>query len=113
MDFHKLKLETFNTYDVINEVTGFSPPLTRDSNPDVFFCFVSSIHDVMNVMNVIQNKSIKKENRIIFVFRKGTKGFNRDHLYNVVMSNNRFKRKAPMLASLDKTYSVFTFLYEV
>lgn len=112
MDFNKLKLDKFESFGGYNLPQGFTPPLELDMNPDVYFMFVSSIEETMNAINVIQNKTLPKENRVFFVFKKGIKEFGRDHVYNLVMQSGNFKRKAPMLASLDKTYSVFCFMYE-
>ena len=91
----------------------FNPPLKLDDTPQVYFMFVSSIQEVMHAINKVQNKQKHKDNRIFFVFKKGNKGFGRDHIYNVVMKHPYIKRKAPILASLNKTYSVFCFLIEV
>ena len=113
MDFHKLKLDKFRTYNGLNLPEDFNPPLELSDTPEVFFMFVSSIQDVMYAINKVQNKQEHKDNRIFFVFRKGNKGFGRDHIYNVVMKHPYIKRKAPILASLNKTYSVFCFLIEV
>ena len=113
MDFHKLKLDKFRTYNGLNLPEGFNPPLELSDTPEVFFMFVSSIQDVMYAINKVQNKQKHKDNRIFFVFRKGNKGFGRDHIYNVVMKHPYIKRKAPILASLSKKYSVFCFLIEV
>ena len=113
MEFHKLKLDKFSTYNGINLPEDFLPPLEKNDSPEVFFLFVSSINDVMQSINMVQNNQLHKENRLFFVFKKGIKEFGRDHIYNVVMKNKRMKRKAPMLASLDKTYSVFCFMLEL
>lgn len=113
MDFHKLKLDKFKTYNSFNEPEDFMPPLTKTDKPETYFLFVSNVGEVMNGLNLVQNNQSQKENRAFFIFKKGNKGFGRDHIYNVVMTNPRFKRKAPILASLNKEYSVFCFMYEV
>ena len=113
MDFHKLKLSKFSTYNGFNLPEGFCPPLEKNTTPEVYFLFVSNIQDVMQGLNLVQNSQKHKENRLFFVFKKGNKGFGRDHIYHVVMKHKNLKRKAPMLASLDKTYSVFCFSIEV
>lgn len=113
MDFYKLKLEKFKTYDVLHCNELLDVPLTKDENPEVYFSFCSSVQDVMSTINIVQNKQKHKENRVFFVFKKGNKGFNRDHIYNVVIRNSGFKRKAPILASLNKEYSVFSFMFTV
>lgn len=110
MDFHKLKLSKFTTYDGFNLPIGFNPPLTPSETPEVYFLFVESIQDVMQSLNMVQNKTLPKENRLFFVYKKGNKSFHRDHIYNVVMRHGNIVRKAPILASLDKTYSVFSFM---
>lgn len=113
MDFHKLKLDTFSTYNGFNLPEDFFPPLEKNNTPEVFFLFVSSINDVMQAINTVQNNQNHKNNRLFFVFKKGNKGFGRDHIYNIVMKNKQMKRKAPMLASLNKEYSVFCFMLDV
>ncbi len=113
MDFHKLKLDKFKTYNGLNMIETFTPPLELSDIPEVYFMFVSSISEVMQSINIVQNNQKHKENRTFFIFKKGNKGFGRDHIYNVVMTNPLFKRKAPMLASLNKEYSVFCFMIEV
>lgn len=113
MDFYKLKLDKFSTYNGFNLPEDFLPPLEKNENPEVFFLFVSSINDVMQSLNMVQNNQIHKDNRLFFVFKKGNKNFGRDHVYNIVMKNRKIKRKAPMLASLSKSYSVFCFLLEI
>jgi hypothetical protein len=113
MDFHKLKIDLFETYNGINLPQEFSPPLALSDTPQVYFMFVSTIQEVMQALNIVQNKQTNKDNRIFFVFRKGNKGFGRDHIYSVVMKHPNIKRKAPVLASLDNIYSVFSFLIEV
>ena len=97
----------------MNLPKDFNPPLELSDTPQVYFMFVSSIQEVMQSINKIQNKQTHKDNRIFFVFKKGNKGFGRDHIYNVVMKHPYIKRKAPILASLSKIYSVFCFLIEV
>lgn len=113
MDFHKLKLEKFNTYNGLNMPKDFNPPLTINDSPDVYFLFVSSIEETMRALNLVQNNQKNKENRLFFVFKKGNKQFGRDHINNVVLKNKSIKRKAPMLASLSKTFSVFCFMLEL
>lgn len=113
MDFHKLKIDKFSTYNGFNLPEEFNPPLQKKDNPEVYFMFVTSIEDVMRTLNIAQNKQTHKENRLFFVFKKGNKGFGRDHIYNVVIRHKHIKRKAPMLASLNKAYSVFCFMLEV
>lgn len=113
MDFIKLKLDKFQTYNGLNVPQNFNPPLVLSETPQVYFMFVSNIQETMQALNTVQNNQIHKENRIFFVFKKGNKQFGRDHVYNVVMKHLNIKRKAPMLASLDKTYSVFCFMLEV
>lgn len=109
MDFHKLKLEKFTTYNGINIPIDFDPGLKLDDKPEVYFMFAKNIQDLMNAINIVQNNQKHIHNRVFFVFKKGNKAFNRDHLYNVVSKHKDMKRKAPILASLDKTYSVFCF----
>lgn len=113
MDFHKLKLDKFQTYNGFNVPDEFHPPLELNNQPETYFMFVSNIGDVMNAVNLVQNNQSHKENRVFFIYKKGNKSFHRDHIYNIVIRNNRFKRKVPMLASLNKEYSVFCFMYEV
>lgn len=113
MDFHKLKLDTFESYNGMNIPREFNPPLELSNTPQVFFMFVSSMQEVMQAINIVQNKQTHKNNRFFIIFQKGNKGFGRDHIYNVIMKHPNIKRKAPMLASLDKTYSVFCFQIEV
>jgi len=113
MDFHKLKLDKFRTYNGFNLINDFNPPLELSENPDVYFLFVSSIQEVMASLNMVQNQKLPKDNRLFFVFKKGNKEFGRDHINNVIMRHKSIKRKAPMLASLSKVYSVFCFMIEV
>ena len=113
MDFHKLKLDKFTTYNGLHLPEDFHPPLELTNQPEAYFLFVSSVHEVMDGVNLVQNKQQHKENRAYFIFKKGNKAFGRDHVYNIIMTNPKFKRKAPMLASLNKEYSVFCFMYEV
>ncbi|AIO18461.1 hypothetical protein KQ51_00581 [Candidatus Izimaplasma bacterium HR1] len=113
MDYHKLKLTKFSTYNGFNLPEGFNPPLEESSSPEVYFLFVSNVQEVMQGLNVVQNNQTHKDNRLFFVFKKGNKGFGRDHIYSVVMRHKNIKRKAPMLASLNRAYSVFCFLLEV
>lgn len=113
MDFHKLKLDKFTTYNGMNIPQDFDPPLELSDTPEVYFIFVSSVQEVMQSINYVQNNQKHKENRLFFVFKKGNKQFGRDHIYNIVMKHPYMKRKAPMLASLNKSYSVFCFLLEV
>ncbi len=113
MDFHKLKLDKFSTYNGFNLPEGFNPPLSKNDSPEVYFLFVTSINEIMQGLNMVQNKQNHKENRLFFIFKKGNKGFGRDHVYNVIMKHKNIKRKAPILASLDKIYSVFCFMYEL
>lgn len=113
MDFHKLKLDKFSTYNGFNLPEDFLPPLQKNDKPEVFFLFVSNISEVMQSLNLVQNNQSHKDNRLFFIFKKGNKGFGRDHVYNIVMKNKKIKRKAPMLASLNKTYSVFCFMLEI
>lgn len=113
MDFHKLKLEKFNTYNGFNLPSDFNPPLEKNDSPEVYFLFVSSVEDVMRTINYVQNHQTHKENRLFYVFKKGNKRFGRDHIYTVIMKHRNIKRKAPMLASLSKEYSVFSFMLEV
>lgn len=113
MDFHKLKLDKFTTYNGLNMSQEFNPPLEQSNTPEVYFMFVSNVNDVMNAVNHVQNNQINRDNRAFFIFKKGNKAFGRDHVYNIIMTNPKFKRKAPMLASLNQEYSVFCFMYEV
>ncbi len=113
MDFHKLKLDKFQTYKSYNPPIDFNPPLEESNTPEVYFMFVSNIEETMNAINIIQNEQKHKENRAFFIFKKGMKQFGRDHIYNLVMKHKRFQRKAPILASLNKQYSVFCFMLEV
>jgi hypothetical protein len=113
MNFEKLKLDKFQTYNQINFDKALDIPLKKSEHPEVIFAFCSSIRDVMNAINYVQNHQKNKENRVFFVFKKGQKDFNRDHLYNVVIRNPKFKRKTPILASLSKEYSVFSFMYQI
>lgn len=113
MEFYKLKLDKLSTYNGFNLPEDFLPPLEKSASPEVFFLFVSSINDVMHSINMVQNNQQHKDNRLFFVFKKGNKAFGRDHIYNVVMKNKQMKRKAPMLASLNKTYSVFCFMLDI
>lgn len=113
MDFHKLKLEKFKTYNGLNIPNDIVIPLQESETPDVYFMFVSSIQEVMQSINIIQNKQRNKDNRIFFVFKKGNKTFGRDHINNVIMKHRNIKRKAPMLASLNKEYSVFCFMLDI
>jgi len=113
MDFYKLKLEKFTTYNGLNLPPDFNPPLEISNNPETYFMFVTSIYDVMQAINIAQNNQKNQNNRIFFIFKKGNKGFGRDHIYSIVMKHKNIKRKAPMLASLNQTYSVFCFMLEV
>lgn len=113
MDFHKLKLDKFQTYNGFNLPNDFKPPLELSDQPQVYFLFVSSISETMEALNIVQNNQIHKDNRLLFVYKKGNKDFHRDHLYNVVMRHPNMKRKAPVLASLDTNYSVFSFMLEL
>lgn len=113
MNFEKLKLNKFQTYCLLNFDKPLDIPLKKSEQPEVIFAFCSSIRDVMNTINYVQNHQKNKKNRVFFVFKKGQKDFNRDHLYNVVIANPRFKRKAPILESLSKEYSVFSFMYQI
>ena len=113
MDFSKLKLDAFETYNGFHMPIDFNPPLTLSDKPQTYFMFVSSVQEVMQSLNFVQNKQKHKDNRIFFVFQKGNKHFGRDHIYNIVMKHPNIKRKAPILASLNKIYSVFCFLIEV
>ncbi len=113
MDFHKLKLDKFSTYNGFYLPKNFEPPLTKSDTPEVYFLFVTSIEDVMHSLNLVQNNQSHKINRLFFVFKKGNKSFGRDHIYNVIMMNKQMKRKAPILASLDKEYSVFCFMLDI
>jgi hypothetical protein len=111
MDYHKLKLDKYSSYNGVNMPSDFLPPLSLSDNPEVYFMFVSSISEIMNALNIVQNNQSNKDNRVFFVFKKGNKSFGRDHIYNIIMKNKNFIRKAPILASLNKAYSVFCFSY--
>lgn len=113
MEFQKLKLDQFSTYQTINEPNDFNPPLEKSDQAQVYFAFVSNIEDTLHALNMIQNNQTHKENRAFFIFKKGNKSFGRDHVYNIVMQHGGFVRKAPMLASLNKEYSVFCFMLKV
>jgi len=113
MDFHKLKLAKFLSYNGFNLPEEFYPPLEKKENPEVYFFFVSNIEETIRTLNIVQNNQKHKDNRLYFVFKKGNKAFGRDHIYNIVMKHKNIKRKAPILASLNHTYSAFCFLLEV
>lgn len=113
MNFSKLKLEQFTTYNGFHMPESFNPPLIKDEKPEVYFLFVRSIKDVMDSINLAQNHQIHTNNRLFFVFQKGNKNFNRDHIYNIVMRHKNLKRKAPILSSLDEKHSVFAFMIEI
>lgn len=113
MEFHKLKLVGFQTYLAIRSIKDFYPPLKESDKPEVYFSFVSSMKEVLDTINVVQNNQKHKENRVFFVFKKGNKTFGRDHIYNMVMQHGGFQRKAPILASLNKEYSTFCFMMKV
>lgn len=113
MDLHKLKLDKFSSYNGFNLPVDFDPQLAQNEKAEVFFMFVDSIQDVIQSINYIQNNQFNKDNRAFFVFKKGNKSFGRDHVNSIVMKHGHFKRKAPMLASLNKKYSVFCYMLEV
>ena len=113
MDFYKLKLDKFTGYNGFNLPIDFHPQLSKNEKAEVFFLFVASIQDVIQAINLVQNKQKHKDNRAFFVFKKGNKSFGREHVYNIIMKHRHFKRKAPMLASLNKEYSVFCFSLKV
>jgi hypothetical protein len=113
LDFHKLKLQNFTSYNGLNIPQGFNPPLTFKEEAECYFMFVDSVQDVMTAINMILNKELPTNNRVFFVYKKGQKHFHRDHVYNIVIKQKGMKRKAPILASLDKEHSVFCFMLEV
>lgn len=113
MEFQKLKLDKFQTYKTFKAPENFQPPLTLSDTPETYFLFVSSVEETIQAINLIQNKQKHTENRAFFIFKKGNKTFGRDHVYNIVMKHGGFLRKAPMLASLSKEYSVFCFMLKV
>ncbi len=111
MDFSKLKLEQFTTYNTFNEPIVFEHNiLKRSEHPDVLFCFVRSIEETLDVINKVLNINLPCNNRVFFIYPKGNKEFHRDHLYNIIESNNQFIRKAPLLSSLNNDYSVFAYM---
>ena len=57
MDFHKLKLEKFKTYNGLNLPDGFTPPLELSDTPETYFLFASSIAETMNALNHVQNNT--------------------------------------------------------
>ena len=108
MDFHKLKLEKFKTYNGFNLPNDFDPPLSLDENPEVYFLFCESFEDLNRYTNIVLNKQTHKENRIFYIYKKGQKQFHRDHIGMYFKKSPFLKMKAPILCSLSKTYSCFT-----
>jgi hypothetical protein len=110
MDFSKLRLEQFTTYNGYHIPADFQPPLTFSEQAQVYFLFVSSIKEVMEAINFVQNQTLPKDNRLFFVYQKGNKMFHRDHIYRVVMKHKNIVRKAPILSRLNEEYSIFSFM---
>ena len=107
MDFHKLKIDAFSTYQLLGNIPDFNPPLQISLKPEVWFSYVQEVKDVMDTINYVENNIQYENNRVFFVFKKGNKQFGRDHIYQIVMKHKKMVRKAPMLASLSDEYSVF------
>ena len=108
MDFSKLKLNQFQTYNGYHLPEGFNPPLTFHEQAEVWFLFCQSFEDVNRLANQVLNQALPKENRVFFVYRKGQKLFHRDHVYAVIERHPFFLKKAPILSSLSKEYSCFS-----
>lgn len=110
MDLHKLKLDQFHTYDGFNVPQGFQVPLQQDDNPEVYFVFLQSFEELNRYTNIIINQQKNKNNRIFYIYKKGKQSFHRDHIAAYARRSPFLQRKAPMLCSLSKTYSCFTFM---
>ena len=107
MDFSKLKLDKFQTYNGFQLPESFHPPLTLDPKADVWFLFCHSFEDVNRLANQVINQPVPKENRVFFVYRKGRKEFHRDHIYAVIERHPFLMKKAPILSSLNHEYNCF------
>ena len=110
MDLSKLKLEKYSTYNSFNMPQEFHVSLEYSDTPDVYFVFVQSFEDLNRYTNHILNQYLHKDNRIFYVYPKGQKSFHRDHIVMYSKRSPFLIRKAPMLCSLSKDYSCFTFM---
>jgi hypothetical protein len=108
MDFHKLKLESYTSYKGISLPQELKPPLEETKYPQCVFAYVDSMPSLMNAINLVSNMDLPKDNRLFLVFKKGQKDFHRDHIMMIMRKAIFFQKRAPILASLNKTYSVFT-----
>jgi hypothetical protein len=93
-------------------LSGGSSSLLSD-HPDVFVSLCTNANDLMNTINFVQNNQQNKENRLFIIFQKSQQKFNRNHIVNMISKHKRFHKKAPVIASLSKQYSVITYMYEV
>ena len=110
MDFSKIKLDKFKTYNGINMPKEFHPPLQYAEHPDVYFVFCESFEQVNRFGNQVMNLTLPKENRVFFVYPKGNKDFHRDHVYAYLLNHPMYIRKAPLLSSLGDVYSCFSMM---
>lgn len=105
MDFSKLKLDKFQTYNGFYIPKDITIPLTIDEHPEVYFLFCERFEEVIRYTNIILNNQSHKENRIFYIYKKGNKTFHRDHINAFIEKAPYLKRKAPMLSSLSSEYS--------
>lgn len=109
MNFDKLRLNKFKTYDGYNLPDNFHPPLEHQTDAEVLFAFCASFEDVARFANLARNRQTHKNNRLFFVYKKGNKDFHRDHIYAFCDAAPFLRRKAPILSSLSDAYSCFAF----
>lgn len=105
MNFSKLKLDRFQTYNGFQLPEGFDPPLQYSEEADVLFVFCDTFEQLNRYTNQLLNQALPTENRVFYIYKKGNKQFHRDHVLTFIEGAPFLKKKLPIISKLDDTYT--------
>ena len=117
MDIAKLKIDKYSNIQAINFPDKYNPNIvmTDEDKIEVVIYYIDKIEDTPAFIKYVQHATLAKDNRTIFVYKKGRKdGVNRDTIfaYFQALPDGVFKMRAPMMCSLSKELSAFVQSYE-
>ncbi|MDD4157384.1 MAG: hypothetical protein PHY08_12510 [Candidatus Cloacimonetes bacterium] len=117
MNVKKLKIDKYERIMVTNFPRKYDLEIRSvEEKPEVIIYFIDKLSDVNDMILLIKDCILPKDNRVIFVYEKRRKdGVNRDTIYSYFKKElqSEYKLRAPMLCSLSKELSAFVQSYEV